>query len=66
MLRTKSVHTFGMDRPITMFALDHHSRVIAARSLRPNRVVFYRRATAIVELPVEVGPPRLLAEVVVS
>lgn len=66
MLRTKSVHTFGMDRAITMFALDHRSRVIVARSLRPNRVVFYRRATAIVELPVEADPPPLFAEVVIS
>lgn len=66
LLRSKSIHTFGLDRAINVFALDHNGIVIASETVKPNRVVFFRRASRIVELPVEVAAPELNARVMVS
>lgn len=66
MLRSKSVHTFGMEETINVFAMDRDHRVIASRRISPNRMVFYRRASAIVELPLDVDPPGLMARILFS
>lgn len=50
-LRSRSVHTLGMNRPIGVFATDRAGTVIAVRVLPPNRVAVFRGAQHVVELP---------------
>ena len=41
--RCRSVHTFGMQEPISVVFLDRHMRVIEVRCCRPGRMVVPRR-----------------------
>ena len=41
--RCRSVHTFGMQEPISVAFLDRQMRVIEVRYCRPGRVVVARR-----------------------
>ena len=48
----RSVHTFGMRRPIDVVFLDAGARVVKVeRGLRPWRMAGDRRAVAVLELP---------------
>jgi hypothetical protein len=47
----RSVHGFGLRRPLEVVGLDARMRVVATATLRPNRVVVFRSARTIVELP---------------
>lgn len=51
MLRTSSVHSFGRRRPLEVVGLDAGMRVVATRTMPPNRVVVVPSSRMIVELP---------------
>ncbi len=51
-LRTRSVTTMGMQRPIVWMALDRSKTIIGAGVARPGRIVFIRGAEHIVEFAV--------------
>lgn len=50
-MRTSSVHSFGCRLPLEVFGLDAGMRVVARKTLRPNRIVVMPSARLIVELP---------------
>jgi hypothetical protein len=56
-LRTRSVHSFGQREPIEVVGLDSEMRVVAIRTLRPNRIALILAARTIVELPRGAGLP---------
>ena len=43
-IKTRSVHTFGLDRSIAVAALDVDGTVLASRVLAPNRIYFNSQA----------------------
>jgi hypothetical protein len=47
--RSRSVHTFGLRRTITVGALDNSGFLIETTELEPNRIYFNRRAHWIAE-----------------
>lgn len=49
MLRTRSVHTFGLRTPISITAIDKTGRVIDAQIVHPNRLYLNRRARWVLE-----------------
>jgi uncharacterized protein len=50
--RCRSVHTFGMRFAIEVVFLDRAGAVVArCREVRPGRVLYQRRAAAVLELP---------------
>jgi hypothetical protein len=48
-----------MDRPLLVVGLDAEYRVIARRTLEPNRIVFVRGVRHWLELPFDDEPPPL-------
>jgi len=50
-IATRSVHNFGRRRSLEVVGLDAGMRVVETRTLRPNRLVAFRSATIIIELP---------------
>lgn len=50
-MRTRSVHTFGQREPIEVVGLDSEMRVVATKTLFPNRIAMIPSARLIVELP---------------
>lgn len=63
-LRTRSVHTFGMDTDLLVVALDAGGRVVAADVVTPRAVRVVRGATWIIELPATAPRPDIGAELV--
>ena len=53
-----SVHSFGMDRPLTVVGIGSDQRVVAVRMLAPARVLVLA-ARRILELETFIIPPRL-------
>jgi uncharacterized membrane protein (UPF0127 family) len=54
--RCSSVHTFGMRFELDLFFLDADGRVIAVRrKVPPRRVVWFRGASAVLEIPAAEG-----------
>jgi uncharacterized protein len=51
-LPASSVHSFGLRRTLEVIGLDAAMRVVARRTLPPNRVILVPSARMIVELPV--------------
>jgi uncharacterized protein len=50
LLRTRSIHTFGMRSSLTVAFLDERFRIIAVEPVRPRRLVFpARRARHVLE-----------------
>ena len=47
----RSVHSFGRRLPLEVVGLDTGMRVVATRTLHPNRAIVIRTARMIVELP---------------
>ena len=47
--RCRSVHTFGMRTPITVFFLDREWRVVRVARAPSGRVLFCRRARRVIE-----------------
>ena len=58
-MRARSVHGFGMRRPIPVIGLDADMRVVSTRTLRPNRVMVIPSARILVELPPSQPLPRI-------
>ncbi|MGI8517601.1 MAG: hypothetical protein ACR2ME_04570 [Acidimicrobiia bacterium] len=56
LLKTSSVHSFGMNCDLWVCGL-RGMRVVAVRRLRPGRIVWLRGADAILELPIDFEPP---------
>ena len=55
----RGVHTFGMRFPLDLVFLDLELRQVSLRrSVPPGRVVFERRAQAVLELPASEPPSR--------
>ncbi len=52
-----SIHTLGMGRSIAVVGLDGVGRVLESRVVKPNRVVWLRRAKRILELAAESERP---------
>jgi hypothetical protein len=59
LLKTRSVHGFGLDAPLQIAAIDSHMEVYSLRRLRPGRVLFFPGARFVLELPLGADPPRL-------
>lgn len=57
LIKGASVHGFGMREPLLAIGLDDRRRVVGFRMLVPRRVVWIRRATEILELPIGPLPP---------
>jgi uncharacterized membrane protein (UPF0127 family) len=60
-LRARSVHSFGQRNPIQIVGLDAGMRVVATRTLVPNRISVIPSARMILELP-EGSPVPMVAE----
>jgi hypothetical protein len=58
LIRTRSVHGFGMNRALLVVGLDKDLRVIGSRPLFPGRMVRMGQARYILELPIDAKPPR--------
>lgn len=52
-----SVHGFGMDRPLLVVALTRDFEVMSSAVLRPNRLLWVRGASWMVELPEDTEAP---------
>lgn len=66
LINTRSVHSFGMKRSIGVVAIDARSEVVGLARLRPNRVIWFRRARAILELPDGSTLPQIGARITVE
>jgi uncharacterized protein len=54
--RCASVHTFGMRFALDVYFLDGEGTIVSVRrGIRPRRVVFYRAAAAVLEVPAVEG-----------
>jgi hypothetical protein len=51
-LPVASVHGFGRRRALQVVGLDEASRVVALKTLEPNRIVVIPRARMIIETPI--------------
>lgn len=52
LFKTRSVHGFGMRRPILVVAIGRDFTVIGSTVLGPNRIAFYPRARYLLEMPI--------------
>lgn len=59
LLETSSVHGIGIGGPFHAVALSRDLEVTAARVVRPWRVATFRRTKYVMELPLEIEPPRV-------
>lgn len=59
LIDSSSVHTFGMQGPIGVVGLDEGMRVVASQVVAPNRVVWLRGSSRILEVPTEVSLPEV-------
>jgi hypothetical protein len=57
LLRTRSVHGWGMAHALLAVALDGDGRVVGTSVLPPRGLVVFARAHWILELPPDVGAP---------
>jgi hypothetical protein len=58
LMRTRSVHGFGLVAPLGVVAIESDGRVSDVRVLRPGRVMWLGRVRWVAELPAECPPPR--------
>lgn len=61
-LRTRSVHTFGMASDLLVVAIDEAGRVLSSSAVAPRRFHTIAAATWMVELPVATPFPAVGAE----
>lgn len=59
LLEARSVHGFGMTRPVLVVWLDHRLTVVGVETLRPNRLLGSHRARYALEMPIGAVPPSL-------
>jgi hypothetical protein len=57
LIRARSVHGFGMRNPLLVLGIDPDMNVIGTKTLRPRRVVGFREALYLLELPLGSNPP---------
>lgn len=57
LIRARSVHGFGMRHPLLVVGIDPDMTVIGTKTLRPRRVVGFREAIYLLELPIGSNPP---------
>ncbi len=57
LLRTRSVHGFGMRDPFLAVGLSDDLRVVAARVVSPGGVAYFSGCRWVLELPLEADPP---------
>ncbi len=57
LLRTRSVHTFGQRRPLSVVGIDASLTVVDVRFVPPNRVVVMPGARMILEVPAGLALP---------
>jgi hypothetical protein len=62
----RSVHSLGQKEPMEIIGLDGQMRVVATRTLVPNRVAYLRSASMIVELPAGSPVPGVSQPVVIT
>lgn len=51
LIRTRSVHTFGLGRALRLVAIDNRMSVVGHRVLKPNRMAYFPKAKFVMELP---------------
>lgn len=56
-LRTASIQTFGLRRPVQLVACDGEMTVLSVRVLPPNRIAWVKGARLIIELPIGIAMP---------
>jgi hypothetical protein len=61
-----SIHTFGQRRPLSIIGLNAAMRVVAVRTVAPNRVVMIPGARMILELPAGADIPAMSTSIVLS
>jgi hypothetical protein len=66
LMKTKSVHGFGMIDAFLAVSLDRDFRVIESRVVNPGRIVWFGSATYVLELPANVEPPPMGATIEVT
>ena len=59
LLRTRSVHSFGLGRTLSLIATDESGIVIETRELKPNRIAVFPGASIVIELPVASAVPEV-------
>jgi hypothetical protein len=66
LIEARSVHTIGMDRPITVVVVGRDFRVLESTTVGPNRVLVRMPARYMLELPAgsEVPPRQARLEIV--
>lgn len=52
-LRSRAIHTVGLEKPFGAFGLDQTGTVVTVKTLAPNRFFYFRDADLVVELPEE-------------
>lgn len=57
LLRTRSVHGFGMRHPFLAIGLDRSLRVTISRVVKPGQVAWLSGARLVLEMPAGVEPP---------
>jgi hypothetical protein len=57
LIDSRSVHTFGLERPIQLVALDREMIVLESRRIAPGRIAYFGRASSILELDEHVSVP---------
>ena len=57
LLRTRSVHGFGMTRPFLAIGMDGKGRVVGSTVVKPWRMVWFRRCRWVLEMPEWHSPP---------
>lgn len=50
-LRSRAIHTVGVDYPLGAFGIDRAGTVVEVKMLTPNRFFYFRGASVVVELP---------------
>lgn len=66
LIRTSSVHSWGMKRPFQVVGLDAELVVVARLEVEPGEVVRLPGCTAVIELPIDVTPPQIGAKLEVT
>lgn len=66
LLRTSSVHGFGLRDPLLLVAIDERMEVSAVEKLEPGAIAWFWRARFIIEMPVSTRPPTLGARLEVA
>lgn len=59
LLRTRSVHGFGLNRPLLAVGLSTAMEVLEARRLMPGRVLYFPGCRYVLELPIDDPLPAL-------